>query len=197
MSTPARAPVQRGRTRRQGTRTGDGALDDGPVLEFDGDRLVVQLHEEPARPQVSERSCAFLACSARAHAGARRRRSPDELHDGRAGTVANAMQADIIEGAMRACSERRWACEVGAPGPERQEASRRQTRDVWRKLLRLSPSTCLIRSGYTFQQSLGLWTCLAVIQLERLVIELVTCLSSDGDLDMYEPLFIPSVPRPT
>jgi hypothetical protein len=39
--------------RLQGEHTGDGAVDDGAILELDGHRVVVQLHQEPAQAPVS------------------------------------------------------------------------------------------------------------------------------------------------
>ena len=77
-------------------RTGDGAVDGGAILQLDGDRLVVQLHQEPADKHTrlnQDRIRRKIARNRSARRGAarnqsdrrgewRRRALPDELHRG-------------------------------------------------------------------------------------------------------------------
>ena len=47
MSTPATSVSRYAGEARKSVRTGDGAVDDGAVLELDGDRLIVEFHQKP------------------------------------------------------------------------------------------------------------------------------------------------------
>jgi len=44
-----------------GRHTGDGSVDDGAILELDGHRLVVQLHQEPTKAQSPTKSAPIRA----------------------------------------------------------------------------------------------------------------------------------------